>query len=546
MSEPSQHPSVCDATMAGLGRVGWEPAVAWAEAYARREGLEAPLAESALRHHASVLLREHPDLGEGHSVAAILLHNAVWRPRVWAIPASRRLLLLPQCLRDAQACPATKDAAGLLCARCGRCPVGSLVDLAESLGMVSLVAEGATLVRQLIATRRIGAVVGVGCLASLEKLFPEMLAFGVPGLAVPLRRSGCAETAVDADWVRHLLLEAGTAGTQDAGMVLEEVQSWFTPAALAKQWGGGPFRPVEEAALAVLSQDGKRWRPRLSVAVYRALAPQGGDAAALRCLALAVECFHKASLVHDDIEDGDLERYGKPTLHVSQGLAVALNVGDFLVGEGYRWLARAGNGCAGRTAHALFAVASEGHRTLCLGQGDELAWTARPRRLGFSETLDMMTDKTAPAFGVALRSGALLAGADDALCAALAEFSRVFGRAFQIRDDLADFRSGDDLRGWHPNLVLAALCESSDPAAVGAVDALFRDVAGGRTPDARALLGVAESCGALARVERLFAEERQRVEGLLDVLPDPGVGAWLRGVAAQALGPWKPNKGEAG
>ena len=59
----------------------------------------------------------------------------------------------------------------------------------------------------------------------------------------------------------------------------------------------------------------------------------------LRKVAVAVECFHKASLIHDDIEDNDALRYGEKTLHEEHGVAVALNVGDLLIGEGYRLLA---------------------------------------------------------------------------------------------------------------------------------------------------------------------------------------------------------------
>ena len=64
-----------------------------------------------------------------------------------------------------------------------------------------------------------------------------------------------------------------------------------------------------------------------------------------------MECFHKASLIHDDIEDDDAQRYGEPTLHVEHGVPVALNVGDLLIGEGYRLLAeceRAAGACARR------------------------------------------------------------------------------------------------------------------------------------------------------------------------------------------------------
>ena len=51
----------------------------------------------------------------------------------------------------------------------------------------------------------------------------------------------------------------------------------------------------------------------------------------LKKVAVAVECFHKASLVHDDIEDNDAERYGEPALHSQHGVPVALNAGDLLI-----------------------------------------------------------------------------------------------------------------------------------------------------------------------------------------------------------------------
>ena len=81
--------------------------------------------------------------------------------------------------------------------------------------------------------------------------------------------------------------------------------------------------------------------PFLAVAAFQALRTDPGAPLpdGLRKLAVAVECFHKASLIHDDIEDGDATRYGEQTLHEKYGIAVALNVGDLLIGEGYRMLA---------------------------------------------------------------------------------------------------------------------------------------------------------------------------------------------------------------
>ncbi len=123
----------------------------------------------------------------------------------------------------------------------------------------------------------------------------------------------------------------------------------------------------------------------------------------LRKAAVAVECFHKASLIHDDIEDGDSARYGEPTLHMEHVTAVALNVGDLLVGEGYRLLAEC------ESVHAsvrgeMIKIASAGHRTLCLGQGAELTWAHAPAPLTPLQVVEIFRRKTAPAFGRAANS----------------------------------------------------------------------------------------------------------------------------------------------
>src|SRR4029079_4630281 len=63
---------------------------------------------------------------------------------------------------------------------------------------------------------------------------------------------------------------------------------------------------------------------------------------AVKRAALSIETFHKASLVHDDIEDDDLFRYGEQTLHRRFGMPTAINVGDYLIGLGYRLISREG------------------------------------------------------------------------------------------------------------------------------------------------------------------------------------------------------------
>ena len=223
-----------------------------------------------------------------------------------------------------------------------------------------------------------------------------------------------------------------------------QVLPWFTRDALHPLIAAADAG-TRTAALALgwLAGPGKRWRPLLTVAAGRALTDKAaGPPPALRHLAVAVECFHKASLIHDDIEDGDLTRYGAKTLHAEHGIALAINTGDFLIGEGYRLIADCG--LPAEVTARMVACAAEGQRRLCLGQGEELALRTDLTPPDEAAVLAIFRRKTAPAFDVALRLGALAAGADTALLDRLTEFSDALGIAYQIRDDLQDAHAGDN------------------------------------------------------------------------------------------------------
>ena len=215
------------------------------------------------------------------------------------------------------------------------------------------------------------------------------------------------------------------------------MESWFTPAALEALLGPADGE-ADRVARTWLAAEGKRWRPFLTACAYKALQddPARPLPESLRKSAVAVECFHKASLVHDDIEDADERRYGRDTLHVEHGVPVALNAGDLLVGEGYRLLAT--SGAAGDVCAEIVRIAPAGHRELCIGQGAELAWMRRPEPLGVDQALDIFRRKTSPAFQVALGIGAALAGATTETQQVLRDYSEALGIAYQIRDDLED------------------------------------------------------------------------------------------------------------
>jgi geranylgeranyl pyrophosphate synthase len=499
---------------------------------ARRDTLVPPLVLDELRTHADAVVA-----GEGVDAAyrdytGVLLSNEVWREQLASIPYDRRLLLLPKCLRVEDKCPAPFDEFGLLCKQCGLCTIQDLQNEAERLGYPVLVAEGSAIVMSLIQTGKIDAVVGVSCLSVLERAFPYMEAAAIPGIAIPLLQDDCKDTTVDLDWVWDVihLSSEDRSRRMDLDGLRREVESWFEPAALEEVLGPAAG-PADEVARAWLARAGKRWRPFLTACVFRALQedPDARAPRALRQIAVAVECFHKASLAHDDIEDDDAERYGAEALHVEHGVPVALNAGDLLVGEGYRLLAQC-DAPAGVRA-ALVRIAAEGHRQLCLGQGAELAWVRRPRPLPAAEVIEIFRRKTSPAFEVALRLGAACAGAPDDVHETLRRYSDALGIAYQVRDDVEDLASetgGDDLRALRPSLPLAIAAERAKGDARALLDRAWRrDLEAGdllRLRQAIADAGADERCRSLVE---MYKEQAIRV---LPELQDASLKGLLRRV----------------
>lgn len=485
------------------------------QAHVARGTLVPPLPPGALRVEALELLAASGLPARFAEFTAVLLSNELWREAMAAVPFERRLLLLPKCLRVEDHCPAPFDEFGLLCKKCGLCSIQDLQTEAERLGYAVLVAEGSPLVMALIETGKIDAIVGVSCLNVLEKVYPYMEAAAIPGIALPLLQDDCKDTSVDLDWVWeavHLTSEDRTRRL-DLTTLRQRVEAWFCEDALAEVMGP-PAGPTERLALAWMARAGKRWRPFLTVALHQALTSEPGGAlsADLRRAAVAVECFHKASLVHDDIEDGDEERDGLPTLHAEHGVPVALNVGDLLLGEGYRLLASLAAPAEVRAA--ALAIAAQGHRMLSVGQGAELAWAREPAPLSALEVLDIFRRKTAPAFGVALAIGARLAGAGDALDPVIERYSEALGIAYQVRDDVADVDAAGGAQ--RPTLPLALALERAPAADRELARAAWCRGAGAPTPAERAAL--LERTGALARARELGdAYREEAIRALADV-----------------------------
>lgn len=205
-----------------------------------------------------------------------------------------------------------------------------------------------------------------------------------------------------------------------------------------------------DIATAHLSTGGKRMRARLALAATEAL---GAERRRAVPWAAAVELVHNASLIHDDLEDGDEKRRGRPTVWVRHGAAQAINAGDLLLALPYRAAVRTEAADAVRwrlcesLAHAVERMARG--QSAELEMLERLSRTARLER----EYLQCARDKTGALFAATVEGAALLAGRSPADASELSEALLPFGVLFQLQDDVLDLfgdkgrgRRGNDLR----------------------------------------------------------------------------------------------------
>jgi len=186
------------------------------------------------------------------------------------------------------------------------------------------------------------------------------------------------------------------------------------------------------------ARGGKRLR---GLVLLYSTAAHGAPWSAGLSVAAALELFQNWVLIHDDIEDGSLDRRGKPALHRLVGMPVALNVGDALHIYMWRTLHHAAFGSWEQHKRVLGAFEWTVSRT-AEGQHLDLAWVARGR-FDVSEAayLEMVRLKTAYYTVVGpLCLGALCAGREPD--PRLTEAGADLGIAFQIRDDVLNLTEG--------------------------------------------------------------------------------------------------------
>ena len=193
---------------------------------------------------------------------------------------------------------------------------------------------------------------------------------------------------------------------------------------------------------------GKRLRPMLTLAAAAAVGGRGAIDLALPA-ACAIELLHTYSLIHDDLPamDDDTLRRGRPTLHVVYGDGIAILAGDGLHAEAFTLLARdpvSDEAVVMRRKLGVLRLVGEAAGAAGMVGGQAIDLQAGGQAPKHAITLDadglrgMHARKTGALIRASAVGGAILAGADDALVAAIDAFAGEIGLAFQIVDDILD------------------------------------------------------------------------------------------------------------
>ncbi len=306
---------------------------------------------------------------------------------------------------------------------------------------------------------------------------------------------------------------AGMAQVEDA--LAQEVQSQVSTVASVGQ--------------ATVRAGGKRLRPALMMLSAWA---SGGEAdpRRLATLGACLEMIHMATLVHDDVIDVAETRRGHRTAASLHGNTAAVLSGDVLLAKAMRLLAHDGD---------LRVIRTVSDAVVEMAEGEVREVEARGRfDLEPAEHRAILRMKTAAFVECCCRVGGLVAGADERAIDDLARFGHHLGMAFQMIDDLLDWRGdeartgkaiGIDFRDGQATSPLIDLRERLDPTEATYVGRKFGN---GVTDDDLAMIARwMDDRGSFERVEQEAAGHVREAMGALERLPDGPFRDLLRAVA---------------
>ena len=195
-------------------------------------------------------------------------------------------------------------------------------------------------------------------------------------------------------------------------------------------------------------EGGKRIRPIILLLATECISKIDENTLAGAC---AIELLHTESVIHDDIIDNETKRRQKDPFHIKYGYNTSVLTGDFVLGLILNISSRLDNSRITKDLATAAMLMSEGE--ILEGKLEE------SEDATFDDYLKVMEFKTATAFEMAAKLGSIIGGGTEEQIESLAEYGKNIGIAYQIRDDLMDWKNEDKLF----NLLIK---KSTDPRVV--------------------------------------------------------------------------------
>ena len=271
---------------------------------------------------------------------------------------------------------------------------------------------------------------------------------------------------------------------------------------------------VEKIGDYIISAGGKRLRPLLVLLSGKALGYQGAE---LNLLAATIEFLHTSTLLHDDVVDKSDMRRGRSTANAQWGNAPSVLVGDFLYARSFEMMVTLGS-------MPVMKIISQATRVIAEGEVLQLS-KVRDASTTEETYMEVIRGKTAMLFEASTHSAAALANASEAQRQALQTFGDALGIAFQLVDDLLDYKGdaaslgknvGDDLAEGKPTLPLIYTMREGTPEQASLVRTAIQK---GGIEDLEHIRAAVDASGALDYTARLAREYADRAIESLQALP---------------------------
>ncbi|MGH8259178.1 MAG: polyprenyl synthetase family protein, partial [Steroidobacteraceae bacterium] len=287
---------------------------------------------------------------------------------------------------------------------------------------------------------------------------------------------------------------------------------------------------IDRVAEHIISGGGKRLRPLLVVLAGRACGNTGPghvEAAAF------IEFIHTATLLHDDVVDGSSMRRGRDTANEVFGNQASVLVGDFVYSRAFQMM-------ASLDSQRVMEIMADATNVIAEGEVLQLMNAHDPETTE-QRYLDVIYRKTARLFEAGAEVAAVLSGGNREAQLSLSRYGRHLGAAYQLVDDVLDFRSnpaergknlGDDLAEGKPTLPLIhalRLAQAPDRQ-------LIREaIQSGGLAHLGPIIGAIESSGGLEYAAALARRESEAALTALEALPDSGYKRGLQALARFAV-----------